>query len=40
MCHLDHEADPWGSDAIRIHDRGVQPCDERGDGRRCRPVEL
>ena len=34
-----HEVDPWGSDAIGVRDRGVQPCEEGGDRRR-RPVAL
>ena len=33
-----HEADSWGSDAIGVHDRGVQPRDGSGEGRR--PVAL
>ena len=35
-----HEADPRGSDAIGVHDCGVQPCEEGGDGRRRRPMAL
>ena len=33
------EADPWGTVAIGVHDRGVQPCEEGCEGRR-RPVAL
>ena len=35
-----HEANPWGSVAIGVHDSGVQPCEEGCEGRRRRPVAL
>ena len=33
-----HEADPWGTAAIGVHDSGVQPREEGCEGRRRRPV--
>ena len=33
-----HEADPWGTAAIGVHDSGVQPCEEGCEGRRRRPM--
>ena len=33
-----HETDPWGSGAIGVHDRGVQPWKEGCEGRGRRPV--
>ena len=35
-----HEADPWGSGAIGVHNGGVQPCEVGCEGRRRRPVAL
>ena len=35
-----HEADPWVSEAIGVHDSGVQPRKEGCQGPRCRPVTL
>ena len=35
-----HEADPWGTVAIGVHDSGVQPCEEGCEGRRRRPMAL
>ena len=35
-----HEADPWCTVAIGVHDSGVQPCEEGCEGRRRRPMAL
>ena len=35
-----HEADPWSTAAIGVHDSGVQPREEGCEGRRRRPMAL